>query len=210
MNYQHIFPANSGSLDTPNMSDDIPWIQVTPSVMPWTMENRPQLVRFGETSGEGDPWSIPRPKIRFIKRKSDLDFNIRPAKMHITEEKMAAELKNMHISNNYVGDQVLSDGLDKPTQADCMLPTLVLSKEVQSLATFQDPLLPDSILKMQKPTRALVLWKPPRGSLTSQILSNVRNQEDEEVDTINNNAGTPHLNTMTTPRSPSLNIEMEL
>jgi hypothetical protein len=26
--------------------------------------------------------------------------------MHITEEKMAAQLKNMHISNNYVGDQV--------------------------------------------------------------------------------------------------------
>ncbi|XP_054257352.1 uncharacterized protein LOC128982421 [Macrosteles quadrilineatus] len=197
----------------PSKSSMLPWMS---SSMSWTMENPPQLVRFGEprlpemSFLHQKSQEIPRPRTFCVKRKYNFDFCPNPAKMHITEEKMAAQLKNMHISNNYVGEKSFADGLEN---SDCALPTLVLSKEVQSLTqSLQQPLLPESLFpKRDPPTKALVLWKPPVGNIPSQIMSSIRSSdEDNEVDNMNNNSSTPDLNTMITPEFSSSNTEMEL
>lgn len=53
------------------------------------------------------------------------------------------------------------------------------------------------IVFRDKNAKALVLWKPPAGSLTSQLINNLASNTEEDVDNVNNNTSTPDLNTMT-------------
>lgn len=191
------------------------WAQVPPTVMPWGTpgEMLPNVVRFTGDHGHPFPFDVPPqsssptppPVFMAQKRKSDPDNILQPLKMFITEEKMAAQLKNMHISNQYVSHQGGSGGMDVEADSNInegILPTLTLSKEVQNLPAL-DPLLPESLLAdYQKPSRALVLWKPPAGDLgerLKQIIQNKKGDNDTQTDSANNNTATPDLNSMASP-----------
>lgn len=52
------------------------------------------------------------------------------------------------------------------------------------------------IVVRDKNAKALVLWKPPAGSLTSQLINNLSSNTEGDVDNVNNNTSTPDLNTV--------------
>lgn len=200
------FDVSQSSLSERLLDDG--WVQIPPTVMPWGTSGGtlPTVVRF--TGEKDNPTAVPFHSATLFfakKRKSDPEVE-RPTKMFITEEKMADQLKNMHISNKYVTRQSESGGMDFEGGADASkegLPMLTLSKEVQSLPTLES-LLPETILSdIQRPSRALVLWKPPAGEVNDRLSLLIRTSkpeiDDNQDESANNNSSTPDLNSMSTP-----------
>ncbi|KZC12655.1 PREDICTED: ras guanine nucleotide exchange factor Y-like isoform X2 [Dufourea novaeangliae] len=159
-----------------------PWMQipqVPPISIPWSVPSiqQPELMRF--TGGSSlEP-------IHHQKRKLEASdvVDTRQTKQFITEEKMAAHFKDLHISPNYqslsplpststadtqsVLSKELNMDLDMGTtntvdsdQTKSRHSKLILSDELKKLQP--EPILPSSLLsKLERPSMALVLWEPP-------------------------------------------------
>ncbi|XP_078037749.1 uncharacterized protein LOC144470453 [Augochlora pura] len=190
-----------------------PWMhlpQVHPMSMPWSMSSlqQPKLVRFtGGTTFE---------PILHQKRKLELSdiVDTRQTKQFITEEKMAAHFKDLHISPNYqpqsppipstsVADaQVTSSeelnmdlevGVTNLGDADVAKsghPKLILSEELKRIQP--EPVIPPSLLsKLERPSMALVLWEPPNKHLrllSSRLTSTpIPSTSDSNNNSNNNN-----------------------
>ncbi|XP_019698610.1 uncharacterized protein LOC105186752 isoform X3 [Harpegnathos saltator] len=153
--------------------------QVPPISIPWSIPalQQPEVIRFtGETSY--GPIVHQKRKLEVLDR---IDIN-RCTKQFITEEKMAAHFKDLHISGNGRSESSTSststvDRSFSHKQSDMDLdvdttnntintdqtnihPRLVLSEELKRMQ--QEPILPSTLLsKLERPSMALVLWEPP-------------------------------------------------
>lgn len=111
------------------------------------------------------------------KRKIDLDADPpQPLKMLITEEKVSASLRDMHISNEFTShnhcfnnnisniDTMENQNMmniintNEPTKTEAQT-TLVMCEELRKLNKI-DSIIPQPLLNIERPTNALVLWKP--------------------------------------------------
>ncbi|CAK9823419.1 hypothetical protein ANTRET_LOCUS1769, partial [Anthophora retusa] len=171
-----IFQHMMGQQSTSQQSG--PWMQmpqVPPISIPWSVPSLQQteLVRF-----TGGPSFEP-----VIHQKRKLEgpdlLDTRQTKQFITEEKMAAHFKELHISSNYQPQSPVPSTSTAetppipPKELNMELDTeaanteqvksenrIVLSETMRRLQ--QDPILPISLLsKLERPTMALVLWEPP-------------------------------------------------
>ncbi|XP_014477068.1 PREDICTED: uncharacterized protein LOC106745717 isoform X2 [Dinoponera quadriceps] len=154
--------------------------QVPPISIPWSVPalQQPEVIRFtGETSY--GPIVHQKRKLEALDR---VDIN-RRSKQFITEEKMTAHFKDLHISCNRQSESSVAStsaidasvshkqsdmDLDVDTtnntinsdQANHAHPRLVLSEELKRMQ--QEPILPSTLLsKLERPSMALVLWEPP-------------------------------------------------
>lgn len=109
------------------------------------------------------------------KRKIDLDAELpQPPKMRITEEKVSASLRDMHISSefkphNYCVSSAVSemDILENPSPTETInIPetaktdsqtTLVMCEELRKLNKI-DSIIPQPLLNVERPTNAVVVW----------------------------------------------------
>ncbi|XP_033211536.1 uncharacterized protein LOC117169320 isoform X2 [Belonocnema kinseyi] len=187
------------------------WMQI-PQVpqlsMPWSIPSlqQPDLVRFtGERS---------QPKVLNLHQKRKLEMpdlvDTGRSKQFITEEKMAAHFRQMHIDPQYqpTADAQPSTSVIPPQQGynqffpDCDLemdgaslveqvkkpqPKLVFSEELKRLK--EEPLLPVSLLsKLARPSMALVLWEPPNKYLRPLPSPRDTPTQNPNVSDDNNNA----------------------
>ncbi|XP_015113053.1 uncharacterized protein LOC107038470 isoform X2 [Diachasma alloeum] len=216
----------------PGSWDQIP--QVPPMYMPWSVPSlqQSQLVRF---TGERQQQTC-GPMVH-QKRKLDVPdvIETRPTKQFISEEKMAAHFRNMHISSHYSPTPVpsTSSACSPPqpstsTTTDVeidvdpapvnledgksMHPRLVISEELKRLQN--EPLLPASLLsKLERPSMALVLWEPPTRHLRlplsqhppAQPSTSTAEEDDNNNNIDNNNEQIPDLN----QAYSSNNVELE-
>ncbi|CAH0385488.1 unnamed protein product [Bemisia tabaci] len=179
----------------PNMSaPSMPWAQIPPINVPWGIppNNLPDVIRFNATPNINTFQPIPRPienggfpRVRFTKRKTNIEPEI-PAKIHVTDEKMAAHMSEMHISSNYTSHETpvqpnfscsnfetkqfndkLTSLISSDDKEDIKIPSIKLCEELRKLS--KTPILPEPLLQVEKPCRALVLWKPPPGVVESNI-----------------------------------------
>ncbi|XP_067015328.1 uncharacterized protein [Anabrus simplex] len=152
------------------------WLQVPPTHMPWGIPSQPSIVRFTAERPLPDPRPVLSGTMPFAqcKRKIEPDMEVKTSvKQHITEEKMAAHMSQLHISQDYTPHQ--TDVNAEPDRAqpgpstvlsgeETQYKRLVLCDELRQLKS--EPILPSSLLaKMEKPTMALVLWQPPAGNV---------------------------------------------
>lgn len=159
------------------------------------------------------------------------------AKQFITEEKMAAHFKDLHISSNYEtenpvpstsaghtssfshkqGNMDLDVDAVTSEQTDELHPRLIISEEVKRMQ--QEPILPSTILsKLERPSMALVLWEPPNKHLLrilpsrdtpTPIPSTSHDSNSNNNNNNNNNDTIPDLNNVS-PSAPSAFEPMEL
>ncbi|XP_050595832.1 rho GTPase-activating protein gacM-like isoform X1 [Bombus affinis] len=199
--FQHMMNQQNTS-QQPETWMQIP--QVPPMSIPWSVPSlqQPELVRFtGGPSFES---------ILHQKRKletCDL-LDMRQTKQFITEEKMAAHFKGLHISSNYQQSSVPSTSTAdsqpvNPRELNMELeldtanadqiktgPRLVLSEELKRIQ--HEPILPNSLLsKLERPSMALVLWEPPSKHLrifpTRDTPTPIPNTSDDNNNNDNNN-----------------------
>ncbi|XP_021921602.1 uncharacterized protein LOC110830696 isoform X2 [Zootermopsis nevadensis] len=166
------------------------WLQVPPSQMPWgiPMADQPTIVRFTAESSPSMKSSEPCIYgFSQAKRKFDSEDIPLPVKQHITEEKMAAHLSQLHISSDYTAHQ------PEPREDEQQhMKRLVLCDELRKLK--QEPILPPALLsRLEKRSMALVLWQPPARS-SNPALSRGRIQSEED----NNNTSAVDLNSIST------------
>lgn len=163
--FQYMVGQQSTSQEPPGQWMQMP--QVSPMSIPWTVPSLQQqeVTKFQES---------------FLHQKRKLDtsdlMDTRQTKQFITEEKMAARFKDLHISTKYDGRPSASASLT--AEAQITIPKglldldaaitdqiksgsrLVLSEELKRIQ--QEPILPNSLLsKLERPSMALVLWEPP-------------------------------------------------
>ncbi|XP_044579275.1 putative uncharacterized protein DDB_G0291608 isoform X1 [Cotesia glomerata] len=171
--------------------------QIPPMYMPWSIPSmqQSQIMRFtGEKPSFVPPAPAPVPAPVHQKRKLDIPDipETRPTKQFISEEKMAAHFRNMHISSNYNPIPSCSSSTDYNVQPSTssqvdlnvenstlnvengksMHPRLVISEELRRIQ--QEPLIPTSLLSKffncrERPSMALVLWEPPSKHLRTFI-----------------------------------------
>lgn len=174
------------------------WLQVPPSQMPWgiPMADQPTIVRFtAESSSSMKSSEMCAYGFTQTKRKFDSEETLLPAKQHITEEKMAAHLSQLHISPDYKAPHQPEPREAQQQQQQQHLKRLVLCEELRMLK--QEPILPSSLLsRLEKPNMALVLWEPPAGSINPLL---TRGQTEED----NNNTSAVDLNSVSTPGFPA-------
>ncbi|KAK7870758.1 hypothetical protein R5R35_009905 [Gryllus longicercus] len=111
-----------------------------------------------------------------------------PTKQLITEEKMAAHMRQLHISNSYTSHEESVIGtMASKSESSIVAPTipaeeqaykrLVLCEELRQLQS--EPLLPQCLLtSVQRPSMALVLWQPPAGKV-GDVLSRAAASREE-------------------------------
>ncbi|XP_012280462.1 uncharacterized protein LOC105699759 isoform X2 [Orussus abietinus] len=203
-----------------NAQQTSPWLQVPqvpPLSMPWSIPafEQPDLIRF--TGERSQPHFGPQ-----LHQKRKLDTpdiaDIRQTKQFITEEKMAAHFRDLHISPDYQSQvSIPSTSTGRPSYVlpsktepfggleigstnslgmednKDVQPKLVLSDEIRNLQT--EPILPMSLLsKLERPSMALVLWEPPSKHL--RVLPTPRDtptpipdaSDDNNNTTTNNNS----------------------
>ncbi|XP_025993201.1 uncharacterized protein LOC105197876 isoform X2 [Solenopsis invicta] len=203
----------------PQQQQNGPWLQtpqVPPISIPWSVPalQQSELVRFtGETSSG---------PILHQKRKLEAPdvVDMRQTKQFITEEKIAAHFKDLHISSNYESDRPVPststahisscrkqldmdldiDGNAINTEQSELHPRLVLSEELKRMQ--EEPILPSALItKLERPSMALVLWEPPNRHLrilpTRDTPTPIPNTSDNNNNNNNNNNDTiPDLNNM--------------
>ncbi|XP_012541737.1 rho GTPase-activating protein gacHH isoform X2 [Monomorium pharaonis] len=199
-----------------------PWMQmpqVPPISIPWSVPGLQQseLVRFtGETSSG---------PVLHQKRKLEAPdiVDMHQTKQFITEEKITAHFKDLHISSNYESNnpvpststahtaspcyKQLNTDLDDSTktinaeQTSELHPRLVLSEELKRMQ--EEPILPSTLIsKLERPSMALVLWEPPNRHLrilpTRDTPTPIPNTSDDNNNNNNNNNNEtiPDLNNM--------------
>ncbi|KAL6257975.1 hypothetical protein P5V15_011571 [Pogonomyrmex californicus] len=195
-----------------------PWMQipqVPPITMPWSVPalQQSELVRFtGETSSG---------PILHQKRKLEAPdvVDMRQTKQFITEEKITAHFKDLHISSNCESENSVPSTstahistschkqLDMDLDVDAtnaihneqrsdLHPRLVLSEELKRMQ--DEPILPTTLIsKLERPSMALVLWEPPNRHLrilpTRDTPTPIPNTSDNNNNN-NNNDTIPDLN----------------
>ncbi|XP_053981287.1 uncharacterized protein LOC128877788 isoform X2 [Hylaeus volcanicus] len=228
-----IFQHMMGQQNVPQQSPL--WMQmpqVPPMSMPWSVSSlhQQELVRF-----TGEPSFKP---IIHQKRKLETPdlLDMRQTKQFITEEKMTAHFKDLHISSRY---QPQSPGPSTSTADMQTVPSrqitvdlemdtahtvdteqvksghcrLILSEELKRVQP--EPMIPPSLLsKLERPSMALVLWEPPSKHLrilpTRDSPAGVSNaSDDNNNNNNNNNDGIPDLN-QTLPSNAPVYEPMEL
>lgn len=207
------------------------WAHTVPSLMPWVTQgdqNVPDpVMRFTApfppdpcTSQTATSWELlnnlgaNKTNVNMhLKRKSDLDVleADAPHKMCITEEKMAARLKELHISNQYSvpnesspfgsytnssNDAMAQKSITNLQQLEAMLKkssaegsskSLILAPEIKKLVEPEKIFASTFLDKVERPSMAVVLWQPQ-----SKLLANVNNNisdssTDEEKDSSDSN-----------------------
>nr|XP_031831896.1 anaphase-promoting complex subunit 1-like isoform X2 [Nomia melanderi] len=196
-----------------------PWMQmpqVPPMSIPWSVPSLQQskLVRF--TGGSNLELVLHQ------KRKLEVSdiVDTRQTKQFITEEKMAAHFRDLHISSTYqqqspvpststadadlVSHKELNMDLEigaasivDPDQAKSGHPKLILSEELKRMQP--EPIIPSSLLsKLVRPSMALVLWQPPNKHLRilpSRVTQNpVSSSSDSNNNSNNNNNNSSNNN----------------
>ncbi|XP_076761785.1 uncharacterized protein LOC143429852 isoform X2 [Xylocopa sonorina] len=202
-----IFQYMTGQQTTSQQPDQ--WMQmpqVPPMSIPWSTPSlqQPELIKLE---------SFLHQKKRKLAATDLLD--LRQTKQFITEEKMAAHFKDLHISSNYQSESVSSvSTADKqpipPRELNMELemdaasigetdqvksgPRLVLSEELKRIQ--QEPILPNCLLsKLERPSMALVLWEPqsrhlrmfPSRDTPTPIPSTSDDNNNNNNNNINNN-----------------------
>ncbi|XP_025993202.1 uncharacterized protein LOC105197876 isoform X3 [Solenopsis invicta] len=174
----------------PQQQQNGPWLQtpqVPPISIPWSVPalQQSELVRFtGETSSG---------PILHQKRKLEAPdvVDMRQTKQFITEEKIAAHFKDLHISSNYESDRPV------PSTSTAHISSCQELKRMQ-----EEPILPSALItKLERPSMALVLWEPPNRHLrilpTRDTPTPIPNTSDNNNNNNNNNNDTiPDLNNM--------------
>ncbi|XP_011878076.1 PREDICTED: myb-like protein Q isoform X2 [Vollenhovia emeryi] len=180
--------------------------QVPPITFPWSVPALQQeLVRFtGETSSG---------PIVHQKRKLEAAdvVDMHQTKQFITEEKIAAHFKDLHISSNYESENqtpstsTVHASSSRRSQLDMdvdvtntinaeqtseLHPRLVLSEELKRMQ--EEPILPSTLIsKLERPSMALVLWEPPNRHLrilpTRDTPTPIPNTSDDNNNNNNNN-----------------------
>uniref|UniRef100_A0A2S2P2R3 Uncharacterized protein n=1 Tax=Schizaphis graminum TaxID=13262 RepID=A0A2S2P2R3_SCHGA len=151
---------------------------ITPPAYSWANTNSTHVMKF-----TGSCNSLPLDTSTYHpsnfgsvpKRKIDLDAElIQPPKMRITEEKVSASLRDMHISSefkphNYCVSSAVSemDTLENPSSIETInIPettktdsqtTLVMCEELRKLHKI-DSIIPQPLLNVERPTNAVVVW----------------------------------------------------
>lgn len=210
--FQHMMAQQNTSQQVGSWSQ-IP--QVPPLSIPWSVPalQQPELIRF-----TGEQNFAPTLHQKRKLETPDL-LDTRKTKQLITEEKMTAHFQDLHISSAYRSppDPVPSTSadvsLEKPNvhmdmeaanavDADhSKSPRLVLSEELKRIQ--QEPILPSTLLtKLERPSMALVLWKPPSKHLRAlparDTPTPLPNTSDDNNNNNNNNSeGIPDLNQAT-------------
>ncbi|KAL0105716.1 hypothetical protein PUN28_015882 [Cardiocondyla obscurior] len=201
-----------------------PWMQtpqVPPISIPWSVPGLQQseIVRFtGETSSG---------PILHQKRKLETPdiIDMRQAKQFITEEKITAHFKDLHISSNFETEHPVPSTSTAHTSSSChklldmdldvdaantinteqtneLHPRLVLSEELKRLQ--EEPILPTTLIsKLERPSMALVLWEPPNRHLrilpsrdTPTPIPNTSDDNNNTNNNNNNNDTIPDLNSI--------------
>lgn len=195
--YQNLDNSMFGEIAPPPHHNGLPsasWLHVPPMHMPWgtPLSDQPSIVRFTAESAAAAAEAAASSTLAGIqteiynsnafqcKRKIETEFEIRPPKKHITEEKMAAHMSQLSISGDYSQTTISADTLseEKPSTSTAVEDSslgrrLILSDELRALQS--EPILPQSLIsKLEKPSMALVLWQPPAGSLGEQLRSAAR------------------------------------
>lgn len=173
------------------------WLQVPPTHMLWgnPAAHEPSIVRFtAEPLDKPGPSGLNVSPFGQCKRKIDPEMPMPMPKQLITEEKMAAHMRQLHISNSYTShdEPVMGTMPAKPLAASDSAPSvtseqqsykrLVMCEELRQLQ--HEPILPPSLLsRMPRPSMALVLWNPPAGKVhetLSQAAASAALAEEEE------------------------------
>ncbi|XP_039284908.1 uncharacterized protein LOC111048734 isoform X1 [Nilaparvata lugens] len=112
------------------------------------------------------------------KRKCPLAWEeIPPPKLHITDEQMACRMKGLQISQN---NELLTQ---QTSQDDVTLPSLVVCDEIRQLRMPNNILPAELLAKLESPSKALVVWKPPEqraAELLQQTLKNVKEKDESK------------------------------
>ncbi|XP_060879280.1 uncharacterized protein LOC132951472 [Metopolophium dirhodum] len=152
---------------------------ITPPAYSWANTNSTHVMKF---TGSSNPLPLdtstyhPNNFGSVPKRKIDLDAELtQPPKMRITEEKVSASLRDMHISSefkphNYCVSSAVSemDTVENPSLMETAnIPetaktdsqtTLVMCEELRKLHKI-DSIIPQPLLtKVERPTNAVVVW----------------------------------------------------
>lgn len=206
------------------------WAHTVPSFMPWVTRGEANVqdpvVHFTApfppdpcTSQTATSWELlnnfgaNKSNVNsHLKRKSDLEvIDAAPQKLCITEERMAARFREMHISNQYTvpsensplgpcGPPVECDSSEKSVtnlkQLDFILkgsegdPTksLILAPELKKLVEPEKIFASTFLNKVERPSLALVPWTPNNNNLLrpNENLEDGKAQEEEESSSDNN------------------------
>lgn len=162
--------------------------------------------------------SLPTKRKSLVPEEEDL-----PNKKFISEEKMAARMSGMHISNNFVSHNdenfgqieanEMDDELDESSNGRNSQPQLIICDELKNLNKDIDSIVPEPLIPIEKPTTALVLWRPPMSYLSvvkispeekypqrsSVIITDITDRPDLD----NNNINSANLNT---PNYPTIEL----
>ncbi|CAL4115994.1 unnamed protein product, partial [Meganyctiphanes norvegica] len=173
-----------------------------PNTVPSTMGN-PQMPSASYFTAPRMGFNFRMSGTSFIyKRKQDEDIDeLTPKpKQQITEEKMAAHMNALHISEQFknhcldkrsrishssqkhVWDMEGDDDSDSDTAEQSLKPTgsIVIAKEVQQIIP-GDNKLPQSLFKKYtEPSMEMVLWKPP-GDIIRNIITTKVNEQQQQL-----------------------------
>lgn len=117
------------------------------------------------------------------KRKTDSPPPM-ATKQHITEEKMALHMSQLHISSESVPNCPKTEPVENRQKR------LYMCEEMRRLQT--ESIVPQSLLhKMQRPCTALVLWQPPQRPFP---VPNLENLDEEEEENNNSDGGNNNNN----------------
>ncbi|XP_055387763.1 uncharacterized protein LOC129616246 isoform X2 [Condylostylus longicornis] len=154
-------------------SNNVPW---TSEQMPWSNSTYTGVMRF---TANLDYKSLNQ------KRKSNME-QIYPSKQHITEEKMAATLNSLHISNNFIAhnsnvsterrqsDNHVENVMESDIEPKCPFYSskdlekklrnakhITICEELKNIKN-SETIIPKALLeRYERPCQALVIWQPP-------------------------------------------------
>lgn len=188
---------------------------ITPPAYSWANTNSTHVMKF---TGSSNPHPLDTSAYHLNnfgsvpKRKIDLDAELpQPPKMRITEEKVSASLRDMHISSKFTSHNYSVDlssamsemdtvenpsfmetvNIPETTKTDSQT-TLVMCEELRKLHKM-DSIIPQPLLKVERPTNAVVLWnnKPLmelvrsfsnyQESKSTVVITEITDEEENEI-----------------------------
>ncbi|KAK7074054.1 hypothetical protein SK128_007698 [Halocaridina rubra] len=196
-----------GGFTSPSLSPPSP---VTPNSIASTLGNpqMPSITCFNSRAPMGYHFRMAGCHLSGVpyvyKRKpEDEPEEVKPAaKQHISEERMAAHLNSLHLSETYCNhrlgkrgwssqnkeailgmdeDQGLGEdeqGISSPEISKETM-RLVIADEVKQIVPGESQLPPQLLKKLRQPRMEVVLWQPPGDVIRNIITSSVNQQEGE-------------------------------
>ncbi|VVC38192.1 Hypothetical protein CINCED_3A009793 [Cinara cedri] len=167
---------------TPDYYQQFPYTfsSSTPPTYSWANTNSTNIMKF---TGSSNPVPLDTTTYHASnfgsvpKRKIDLDAELpQPPKMRITEEKVSASLRDMHISNVYkphnyclTMDTSEMDTLEETPSLNFSNTkeiiktepqnTIVMCEELRKLNNFNS-IIPQPLLNVERPNNTVAIWKP--------------------------------------------------